>query len=46
MSKGVVAIEADADIEEALNVLLIEKFGCLPVVEKKKLVGVLTETDL
>ena len=46
MSKGVVAIEADADIEEALNVLLIEKFGCLPVVEEKKLVGVLTETDL
>ena len=46
MSKSVVAIEADADIEEALKVLLIEKFGCLPVVEEKKLVGVLTETDL
>lgn len=46
MSKGVVAVEADADIEEALKVLLIEKFGCLPVVEEKKLVGVLTETDL
>jgi CBS domain-containing protein len=27
-------------------VLLIEKFGCLPVIEKKKLVGILTDTDL
>lgn len=46
MSKGVVAVEADADIEAAVNTLLIEKFGCLPVVEGKKLVGMLTETDL
>lgn len=46
MSKSVVAVEADADIEEAVNTLLIEKFGCLPVVEGKKLVGMLTETDL
>jgi CBS domain-containing protein len=46
MSKGVVAVEADADIEDALKVLLIEKFGCLPVIEKKKLVGILTDTDL
>ena len=46
MSKGVVSVEADADIKDALDVLLGEKFGCLPVVEAKKLVGVLTETDL
>ena len=46
MSKGVVAVEADAEIEDALKVLLIEKFGCLPVIEKKKLVGILTDTDL
>ena len=39
-------VEADADIEDALKVLLIEKFGCLPVIEKKKLVGILTDTDL
>lgn len=46
MSKSVVAIEADATIEDAVNTLLIEKFGCLPVVENKKLVGMLTEMDL
>ena len=46
MSKSVVAVEADADIEDALKVLLIEKFGCLPVIEKRKLVGILTDTDL
>ncbi len=46
MSKSVVAVEVDADIEDALQVLLIEKFGCLPVIEKKKLVGILTDSDL
>ena len=46
MSKSVVAVEAEADVEDAVNTLLIEKFGCLPVVEDKKLVGMLTETDL
>lgn len=46
MSKSVVAVEADADIEDALKVLLIEKFGCLPVIEKRKLVGILTDSDL
>lgn len=46
MSKNVVAVEADTEIEDALTLLLIEKIGCLPVVEKKKLVGILTDTDL
>ena len=46
MSKNVMAVEADTEIEDALGLLLAEKFGCLPVVEKKKLVGILTDTDL
>ena len=46
MSTNVVAVEADTDVEDALKLLLAEKFGCLPVVEKKKLVGILTDTDL
>ena len=46
MSKRVVAVEAETDIAEALHLLLSEKFGCLPVVEYKKLVGILTDTDL
>lgn len=46
MSKNVMAVEADTEIEDALGLLLAEKIGCLPVVEKKKLVGILTDTDL
>ena len=46
MAKRVVAVEAETDIAEALRLLLSEKFGCLPVVENKKLVGILTDTDL
>lgn len=36
---------ADTDIREAAQVMLELKYGCLPVVEGSKLVGILTEAD-
>ena len=45
MTPGVAAVAAETDIEEALPLLLREQRGCLPVVNKNKLVGLLTETD-
>jgi CBS domain-containing membrane protein len=46
MTKRPNTIEPDAEIAEAVDAFLAGKFGCLPVVENGKLVGVLTETDL
>ena len=37
--------EADADIREAAQIMLDNKYGCLPVVEGARLVGILTEAD-
>jgi CBS domain-containing membrane protein len=38
-------ITADVDIREAAQILLDRKYGCLPVVEGSRLVGILTESD-
>jgi len=38
-------VEADENIEEAGQIMLDAKWGCLPVVEGKRLVGILTESD-
>lgn len=46
MTKKPVSIGVEADLVEAVDKLLVGKFGCLPVVEEGKLVGLLTETDL
>ena len=47
MSKNVVTINPDATIEEAAQVMIDKKVGCLPVVkEKDKLIGLITETDV
>ena len=46
MSPEVTTIDREAGLEEAVDKLVTEKFGCLPVVDKDgKLVGLLTETD-
>lgn len=39
------AVTAELDIREAAQVMLDHKYGCLPVVEGKRLVGILTEAD-
>ena len=45
MTTDVVSIAPSAPLGEALSVMIARKFGCLPVVENDKLVGLVTETD-
>lgn len=45
MSRGVETTEPDEELREAGLKLLENKFGCLPVVEGQKLIGILTESD-
>jgi acetoin utilization protein AcuB len=46
MSTDVISVEADADLAEAARTMLEDKVGSLPVLERGRLVGILTETDL
>ena len=46
MTKEVKAIGPEAELVEAVEIILANKFGGLPVVAEKQLVGMLTETDL
>lgn len=45
MSTTVETTEPDVPLHEAAQVMLENKFGCLPVVEGTHLVGILTEAD-
>lgn len=45
MTTGVVSIEPDSDIRVAAQIMFENKYGCLPVVEGTRLVGILTESD-
>lgn len=46
MSPEVTTISGEAGMAEAVEKMVTQKFGCLPVVdEQDKLVGLLTETD-
>jgi CBS domain-containing membrane protein len=45
MRKEAITISPDADLREAAATMIDEKVGCLPVVEGKKLVGIITEAD-
>jgi CBS domain-containing membrane protein len=38
-------VEADEDLSTAAQIMLDNKFGCLPVVEEGALAGILTEAD-
>lgn len=38
-------ISAEKDIREAAQIMLDNKYGCLPVVEGSRLMGILTESD-
>jgi acetoin utilization protein AcuB len=46
MTSPAVSIEPDATLRQAANLLRGRSIGCLPVLEGKKLVGILTTTDL
>ena len=45
MTTRVVTISPNADIREAAQIMFENKFGCLPVVKDRRLVGILTEAD-
>ena len=45
MTTAVETIEPDQDIRDAAEIMLENKYGCLPVVEGDELVGILTEAD-
>jgi CBS domain-containing protein len=42
----VITISPEAGIEEAGQLMLEKKIGCLPVIEDENLVGLITETDI
>ena len=45
MSAEVYTIEPDAAVHKAVELMLTRRIGCLPVVERGKLVGLVSETD-
>ena len=45
MTTGVVSIDPESDIRIAAQSMYENKYGCLPVVEGTRLVGILTEAD-
>jgi acetoin utilization protein AcuB len=46
MTTKVVVVDEECPLEDAALVMAEHKFGCLPVVHGKRLVGIITETDL
>jgi CBS domain-containing membrane protein len=45
MNTSVDAVEADTPLTEAAELMLENKYGCVPVVSDTQLVGILTESD-
>jgi acetoin utilization protein AcuB len=46
MTEQVIVVEEECPLEEAALVMAEHKIGCLPVVHGRRLVGIVTETDL
>jgi CBS domain-containing membrane protein len=45
MTEGVATTEPDSNLHDAAQLMLENKFGCLPVVQGSRLAGILTEAD-
>ncbi|MFW6067531.1 MAG: CBS domain-containing protein [Myxococcota bacterium] len=45
MTRGVQQVEPEMPLLEAARLMRTHKYGCLPVVEQGRLVGILTEAD-
>ena len=45
MSDPPITVTADTGISEAARLMVEKKVGCLPVVDGKRLIGLVTETD-
>jgi CBS domain-containing protein len=46
MSEPAITVSPEAPAKEATRLMLERKIGCLPVVEGRTLVGIVTETDI
>jgi len=46
MTRGVVSVRAATSIQDAARLMHERKLGALPVVERERLIGLLTETDV
>jgi CBS domain-containing protein len=46
MIKNLITISPEADIKEAVKLMLQHKIGCVPVVRGGELLGLITETDI
>jgi len=45
MRTHVLTVGPDLDLCSAISILLENKYGCLPVIDNKRLVGIVTEAD-
>ena len=45
MTTNLITIGPDAPLKQAAGIMVAKKIGCLPVMEGKKLVGIITEGD-
>lgn len=45
MNRDVVTVPPDMSLRQAAEILLTNKYGCLPVVDGTTLVGIITEAD-
>jgi CBS domain-containing membrane protein len=45
MKKKIITADPEMDASKAIEVILKNHVGCLPVVSRKKLVGIVTEAD-
>ena len=46
MSNGLITIDADSDLKEAVETMLRDKISSVPVMDKEGLAGIITKTDL
>jgi CBS domain-containing membrane protein len=46
MSEPAITIAPEATVKEAARLMIEHKIGCLPVVDRQALVGIVTETDI
>jgi len=46
MARSIITTDADAPIEDVARQMYQHRIGCVPVMERGKLVGILTETDV
>jgi CBS domain-containing membrane protein len=46
MSEPAITVSPEATVKEAARLMIEKKIGCLPVVDRHALVGIVTETDI